>query len=231
MLIHIGCCSAAFGQDPCDAAVLQPLAPPCATSEQPTSVADDTKAVLGCAWIETGPGIAPDAPDRLLEALRLLTSGPAALDVNQEVFVKLTAASPTNVSLFRAAMGEFDAYGPTAQGLPDLLDTLAKTNTLPKPSDENKANFKIALLACTQNIIDDLYEYREPSNPQRSGPSALARINDSFAKKNNYVGLYQLLDAVWRQNDARHLEKLRAAFDTNAEDLASQVAAKIKSPK
>jgi hypothetical protein len=209
--------------DPCDATILQPLPPPaplpCTMPKKPSNVADDTKSALACAWI------APSGPEPLLEALRILTSSSVAYGANQRVFVELTAASPGNDYLFRAAMGDFDQHGqPTVQGLPDLLDSLAKANTLPKPSDENKTSYKIALSACTQDIVNDLF-----ATP--SGPLVVARINDSFARKNKYVALYQLLDAVWQQNDAQHIEKLRAAFDANADDLANQVGLKINSAK
>jgi len=214
--------ASAQSADPCNDPNISGARQSC-PKEPSGNVADDLQSVLACAWIDSN-GVEP-----LLKALRILTRGPVALDVNEKVLAKLTAASPDHESLFRAAMGDVGRNGqPRTQGNPDLLDTLAKASTL-KPKDEDKPNYKVALFVCTQDIIDDLYKDNVPSD--RAGPLALARINDSFVRKNNYLALSQLLHAVWRQNDAQHLEKVRAAFALNADDLASQVAAKIKPAK
>jgi inactivated superfamily I helicase len=79
-------------------------------------------------------------------------------------------------------------------------------------------------MACTQDIVNDLFA-------APSGPLELAMINDSLVRKNKYVALYQLLDAVWKQNDAEHLEKIRAAFDVDADDLANEISSKINPAK
>ena len=214
-------------QDPCDAPILAPSS--CLSPASPNNIADGTKSALSCAWIDTPAG--PDGPDHLLEAFRLLTSGPLPPNVDKKVLDELDAASAGNDYLFRAALGN-PGKQPTVPGLPDFLDTLAKANTLPKPSDDDKLNYTAALLNCTQDVINDLFAFRAGPVPGPiSGPIAVAQINDSFGRNDKYVAFYQLLRAVWDQNDARHLEKLRAAFDTNAEDLAKQVTAKIKPAK
>ena len=221
-------------QDPCDAPILAPPVLPaspssCVSPKPPDNIADGTKSALACAWIDTPAG--HDGTDHLLEAFRLLTSAPLPPNVDKKVLVELDAASANNEDLFRAALGNPEKE-PTVTGLPDFLDTLAKANTLPKPSDDDKLNYTAALLNCTQDVINDLLEFRAGPIPGPiSGPIALAQINDSFGRNNKYLAFYQLLRAVWDQNDAKHLEKLRAAFDTNADDLAKQVAAKIKPAK
>jgi hypothetical protein len=146
--------------------------------------------------------------------------------LNTKVLDQLRAASAGNSDFFSAALLNPDKQ-PTVPGLSNLLDTLVTANTLPKPSDDDKLTYTAALLKCTQDVINDLFKSKDPG----TGPVAIAQISDSFGRKNKYVGLYQLLKAVWKQNDALHLEKLRAAFDTNADDLAGQVAAKVTATK
>jgi hypothetical protein len=202
--------------DPCAAPILTPQSCPL---EPGDSIAAGTKAALACAWVS------PGGTDHLLEAVHLATNIPQVPGAGQKMLVELNRASAGDEDLFRAALGNPDAYGqPTVQGLPDFLDTLTKANTLPKPTDDNKQNYRAALLVCTQDIVNDLFD----TGP---GKLALARINESFGRKDKYVALYQLLDAVWQQNDAWHLEKLRAAFDLSADDLGKQIAAKISASK
>jgi hypothetical protein len=218
-------CSPPFAlADPCSSEIFQPLSPSTpamsTTPKKPSNLADKTKSALASAWID------PSGAVHLLKALGILTSSSAAYAVNQRVFLELKRASPGNASLFQAAMGDFDQYGqPTIQGLPDLLDILAKAST--EPSDEKNTKYRIALAACTQDLVDDLF-----NDPSGDGVLALARINDSFVRKNKYVALYQLLDAVWKKkNDVQYLEKLRDAFSLNADDLANQVSLKISPAK
>jgi len=217
-------------QDPCDAAILAPPVPPAPAPRKPCrtpnpkNIADATKNALACAWID------PNRTDQLLKALELLTSGPQAFDLNKKVHEQLTKGSAADKDLYRAALGYLDDSGQSAvQGLPDFLDTLAKANTRGTIEDSDKVKYQIKLFACTQYVVDHLFG-------TEGGKSAIAGINESFNRKNNYVALYQLLDAVWGQPqgsvyDELHLEKLRAAFDTNADLLAKQVAAKVTAAK
>ncbi|MFZ0797622.1 MAG: hypothetical protein WCA13_00035 [Terriglobales bacterium] len=214
-------------EDPCDAAILAPPLPPkpaqsCPPTAPPGSISDGTKFALACAWID------PNRTKQVLKALELLTSGPQAFDLNRKVLERLTkGSSPADNDLYRAALGDLDDSVQSAvQGSPDFLDTVAKANRRGTVDDSEKVKYQIKLFACTQNVINDLFA---------TGKSAIVRINDSFVRKNNYVALYQLLDAVWKQqglaDDKLHLEKLRAAFDTNADLLAKQVAAKVTAAK
>jgi hypothetical protein len=221
--------------DPCDAAILVPPPPPpppppqCSsptppTQSTPANIADGAKKALADEWIASEQ----DA-DYVLQALGLLTSGPQVPNVNNKVLDRLKKGSSGDDDvLYRAALGEPDRSGrPTVEGQPDFLDTLAKANNLPKPKDdEDKLNYKAALFICTQDIVNDLFDAKSGK-----GKLALPQINQSFEQKDQYAALYQLLDAVWQENDAKHLEKLRAAFAENADDLAKQIAAKISAPK
>jgi hypothetical protein len=183
------------------------------------NLADDVKSVFACAWLK------PKSADSLLGALEILTSGPQTLDIskdaNETVFERLRAASPDNADLFCAAMGEFGKYGPAVQGLPDLLDRLAKANT--RSSEKDSPNYKSVLFDCAQDIIKNLYQ---------ADPIAVAKINDAFAQKSNYVGLYNLLRAMSEQKrSVEDLETIRAAFEVSEDNLASLVAAEMKSAK
>jgi hypothetical protein len=216
-------------EDPCEAAILAPPAPaaptdkPVCPAPAPDNVADGTKAALACAWIENPPH--PDGTDHVLEAFRLLISDrDVSLKINQKVLVELHAASPENDDLFRAALGNPDGYGPTAQGVPDFVDTISKANTRGKVATKDEIDYHHQLFACTKYILDQLFA-------KSGGKIALVKINDAFSQKNNYVAMYQLLDVVWAQDgatyDAEHLEKLRAAFAASADDLTKQIAAKV----
>jgi hypothetical protein len=86
----------------------------------------------------------------------------------------------------------------------------------------------IALSLSYESTIAGFLPPQESSGGEASHKwESIAQINDSFGRNDKYVVFYQLVRAVWKQDDAGHLEKLRAAFDTNADDLASQVAAKV----
>jgi hypothetical protein len=95
-------------QDPCDAAILAPAVPPappppssCLSPKPADNIADGTKSALACAWIDTPPG--HDGTDHLLEALRLLTSGPLPPNVDEKVLDELHKASARSDDLFSAA--------------------------------------------------------------------------------------------------------------------------------
>lgn len=183
---------------------------------QTSSIEADTKTALANEWMK------PDGVEHVLKALELLTSG--SLDpfrLNLKVLTELKAGDPSKEDLYRAAMGIPDADGrPTVQGLPSFLDTLAKANTLGKmtPSQEHD------LFNSTQEILDDIYK-------SEGGKVALVEIYDSFQKKYTYLALYQLLNAAWKEAGVDDLEKLRAAFATDADGLVKQVATKIAATK
>lgn len=198
-----------------------PAVPP---AKPPDNIEDETKTALANEWTQ------PDGVKHVLEALKLLTSSsPDPFKLNLEVLSELKLGGRNNEDLedlYRAAMGVPDRDGrPTVQGLPNFLDILAKANTLKKkPADED------GLFASTQTIIDAIFG----TGPGKLG---LVKINDSFGRKENYVALFQLLDAYPKPNDecdqncANDLEKLRAAFEMNTDRLAKQVAAKITASK
>jgi hypothetical protein len=214
--------------DPCSAPILAPpvTVPPqfpvCPPSP-PDNLADGTKLMLSCAWLD------PQRTDHVLEVFRLLISSPPVANVNEKLLAALDAASPTNDDLFRAALGNPNEYGePRTQGLPDLVDTLSKATTRGKVDAKDDIRYRIKLFSCTKFVIDQLFT-------TDGGKRKLVQINDAFAQKNNHVAMYKLLKAVWKQNgeafDADHLEKLRAAFGVSVDDLAKQVGAKITTSK
>lgn len=214
--------------DPCDAAILgapTPIppkppvcpSPPLPPAPAPDNLVDATKSALACAWI--------DRTDDVLEAFRLLTSGPPISDLNQKLYASLDMASLKNEDLFRAVLGNPDKYGqPTVQGLPDLVDTISKAGRRGTVEPKDKVKYQIKLFSCTQSIIDKLFD-------TPTGKTAMVEVNDAFTRKDNYVALYKLHKEVWGRDgssfDADHLEKLRAAFAVSVDDLAKQVGLKI----
>lgn len=214
--------------DPCNATILAPQvpvppkppvcpSPPLPPASPPDNLADATKSALACAWI--------DQTDDVLEAFRLLTGSPPVANVNQRLLTALGTASPQNGDLFRAALGNPDRYGePRVQGLPDLVDTIAKASRRETVEARDKVKYQIKLFGCTQFVIDKLFNTSK-------GKTAIAEVNDAFTQKNNYLALYRLLEEVWNRDgepfDADHLEKLRAAFGVSVDDLAKQVSTKI----
>jgi len=185
--------------------------------KMPDNIEDGAKAALACEWIDK------EKAEDVLDAFRLLTTGPQPADLVKKVLHDLEQGSlyPYDQGLYTAAMGDPDQFGqPTAQGLPNFLDILAKANTLKKkkPDDED------ALFGSTETIVGDIFE-------TESGKIALVRIHDLFTQKNNYVALYELLKTAWVDHDEKDLEQLRAAFEMNSDKLAKQVAAKIQAPK
>jgi hypothetical protein len=177
------------------------------------SIEADTKAALANEWMQS------NGVDCALEALRLLTSSSSEpFRLNLEVLSALKEGDPANEDLYRAAMGIPDTDGrPTVQGLPSFLDTLAKANHL-GDMDQH------VLFSSTEAIIKNIYA-RGP------GKLALVKIHDSFTQKYKYLALYQLLRAGRQQGGVEDLEKLRAAFASDAEGLEKQVAAKISGSK
>jgi hypothetical protein len=207
--------------DFCNATILAPPVPvppkqPACPPPLPKDIADGTKSALACAWL--------DKTDYVLEAFRLLTSSPPVANLTPKLLTAFSTASPSNGDLFRAALGNPDNGEPTVQGLPDLVDTISKANTRGTVEPRDKVIYQIKLFACTQSVIDELFD-------SPNGKSAMVEVNDAFTQKNNYVALYKLLWEVWRRDgepfDADHMEKLRAAFGVSVDDLAKQVHAEI----
>jgi DNA-binding protein YbaB len=172
-----------------------------------------TKATLACEWIDPNN---PNAVRSVLTALELLTVGSQNPTEDSKCALDaLVAGDPADKDLFVAAFG-----------LAGFLDALAKANTLKmdKSRDEDK------LFGSTEKLICKIFV-------SGSGKLKLVKINESFSRKDNNVALYQLLSAYpgWdddgsdaaKQLYAKDLEKLRAAFEMNADRLASQIAAKI----
>lgn len=194
--------------------------------KKPKNIANSTKEALASEWRK------PDEVGHVLKALMLLTSSSLTPSkVNLEVLHELAAGDPSSKDLYRAAMGAPDDSGqPTVQGLPDILETLAKANTLSmkKPEDED------GLFGTVDSLLDTIFEADH-------GKVALIIINHSFGRKDNYVALYQLLNAFprWKEDAddtakdsyVKNLEFFRAAFEMNADRLAKLVASKITSPK
>jgi hypothetical protein len=197
----------------CEDKVVSPAEPP---AKSPDNIADGTKAALACEWID------PRGVGQVLKAFELLTSSLPAPDLSQRVLHELEMGDPYpgDWGFYVAAMGDPGPDGPRVQGLPNFLDTLAKANTLKKKKPDNEDE----LFASTKQIVDEIFG---------TGPGKLdlVRIHDSFSRKNNYLALYQLLDAGWQGHDANDLEKLRAAFEMNSDLLAKQVAAKVSAAK
>jgi hypothetical protein len=248
-LLRIACaviliCAAATldlrAQDPCtgglccaDAALNPPPPPPPPPAVSPSSPCppafqanpDGTKAALACEWLDTTGG----AKSALL-ALQLLTDPTPPPDLNQQLLLLLREFPPDNrdPGLYLEAL-----QNPKI----DFLDLLAKANTITplekkKPWSKQKDD-KNKLFECTQSMINNIFNAVpvRPDNIQHSGPIILAEINSSFGKKNYHLALRQLLDAYVAfannvtPNYVRPLEKFRAAFEMDADKLASQVAA------
>jgi hypothetical protein len=222
--------------DPCADKTLKPVQsckyPTPSRRGSPDNVADGTKLALECEWIDTERG----EVQHVLNAFSMLVSGPQAAGVAKAVLDELGKRDhPLDQSFFQAALGDPDNYGePRVQGLPNFLDTLAKANTIigegqNKDADEQK----IRLFSCTKDRINDIFRAScGIAESCDTGPSALAKVNDAFNQKNNYVALYELLNAAWqRYGNANDLEKLRAAFQVDVDLLAKQVAAAISPPK
>jgi hypothetical protein len=232
--------AAAGYDDPCGVPLLNPVRscpyalPP--AKGAPNTVADKTKAAFECEWID------PRSVDHVLAAFKLLKSSPPPPDLTLKVLSELNKGGyPVDQSFFRAAMGDpdtdpnSDQYGHLrAQGLSNVLDLIAKANRLTGDGNGQGADSqKIQLFECTKDRIDDVFD-AQPCDPGKrcaTGPTALERVNDAFSQKNNYVALYELLDAAWQQSDEGDLEKLRAAFALDPDLLAKQVAAKIAASK
>jgi hypothetical protein len=212
-----------------------PPAPTC-PPPPPPNIHDGTKAALACEWISAdgvlhnlkaledyavGDGI-PDAPAAAAQALCELISG-----------------DPTDEDLYRAAQGLPDATCPpngspgqsgelSSQGLPDFLDLLEKANILNKkaPADEDQ------LFSDADTVIGEIF-----NNP--SGKQELSRIHDLFSQKKTHVALFRLLKAypfvdsgaANRVAYALKLQILRAAYEMNADHLATLVAGKIAKAK
>src|SRR5258707_8618966 len=136
-------------QAPCNADILKPQSSVCTSSSSSSAppsgnVTDRTKSALSCAWID------PDGAPHVLEAFGLLTSGRPFFDkvshewvtVNKQVLDALIAASRKSSGFFGAALGNLNEDGePTAQGLPDLVDIVSKTNTRGKVDSKDEMDY------------------------------------------------------------------------------------------
>jgi hypothetical protein len=136
-------------------------------------------------------------------------------------------------SVYQWALGQPDDRGPTTAGMPNFIDTLAKANTLgiKQKSKHEQDLAKAKLFACTQKIIEDIYESDQ-------GPLNISKIDryyrgDTYAR---YAGLILLLEDVRGADDQcdaeceEHMEKLRAALELDADRLGGQIAAKVSAP-
>jgi hypothetical protein len=233
------CAQVQDDKGPCDAKILTPVPPRRNCPETggpppklPGNIAEGTKLALECEWVR------PAGVDPVLNTFKLLTSSSQPPDISRRVLDELKqGADGIDQDFYAAAMGNPDAAGPTLPALPNFLDMLAKANR-PGDPDADPDQRKMALFQCTKDRIERIFSAEcKTANIEScvTGPIALARINTSFRQKNNYLALYQLLNAAWQQRDQFHLdqfylEKIRAAFEADADGLAKQVAAKIAAP-
>jgi hypothetical protein len=216
---------------PCQDA-LKPGSPASAGQAKTTNIADGTKSALVREWLD------PKGVDHALRAFQLLAISVPSPDVALEVLNQLDAgdSNPVDQGFYLAAMGNPGKDGPRNPGLPNFLDILAKANNLHKEMPKDAGQ----VFGCTEELIDNIFTKPGTLTPEQEvklenfpGPAVLAIINDSFSRKDNYVALYQLLDAYPEntQNYGDNLEIFRAAFEMDADSLAKQVAAKINAPK
>jgi hypothetical protein len=181
----------------------------------PGNIQDGTRAALACEWID------PAGVYHVLRAFELLATNLPAPDLGPKVVRELQSGDPYPI--------DDGLYTASSIGDRNFLDTLAKANTLKKKKPEDQD----ALFALTQTIIDEIFDHGG------QGKLDLVRINASFSAQENYVALFQLLNAYVSMaygNQpssyiASQLELLRAAFEMNYERLAKQVAGKITSVK
>jgi hypothetical protein len=184
-------------------------------------VTDDTKAALACEWID------PKGVSDALQALGLLTTptpkdGCKPTNTEDCFLTPHEAAKAALCKLIEGAPGNSDLYTADKDD-PDLLDNLAKANTLGlKAPDDEDGLFKKA-----GTLVDAIYS-------QPGGKQALAKVNESFVRKDNHVALFRLLDA-YKPADPKtlptDLEILRAAFEMNTDRLAKLVANKKSAAK
>jgi hypothetical protein len=148
-------------------------------------------------------------------------------------------------AVYEWALGEPDATGETAAGMPNFIDTVAKANTLGikgKTKDEQDLP-RSELFACTKKIIEGIYEL--------DNALILPEISRYFSGSTygRYLGLILLMERVQSADENYHdvasdpkapvkcdadcaarMEKLRAAFELDADRLGSQIAAKVSAP-
>lgn len=161
----------------------------CKNPPEADNIAKGTHDALACEWVN------PKAAEHVLYALQLLTTptrkkggdflGP--LEADKLALHELITGDPSHEDLYRAAMGVPDPNGqPTAQGLPDFPNTVAKANTLNK--DKNDPTDEHDLFDRSQKVIGEIFK-------TSTGKQALVVIHDSFSRKDNHVALFQLLVA------------------------------------
>jgi hypothetical protein len=151
---------------------------------------------------------------------------------------ELIAGATCNNDLYQAAQGQPDAHGqPDAQGIPAILDMLASANTINTKKPANEA----ALFKETDERFKQAEALIAEIFKLPTGKQALAKINASFGRKDNYVALFQLLDAYPtlganasdddKTKYVKNLEILRAAYSLKSDRLASLVAGKVSPAK
>jgi hypothetical protein len=198
-------------------------------AKPPDNILDGTKAALTREWRD------PEGVKHVLKAFGLLTSGPQDPDVVGKVLKELgEGATDSEKVFYQAAMGDPDHGHPRTQGLPNFLDILAKANTRNAKSPKDLS----ALFSETEKGLEQLFN--SECTKDECGKLALLRANDAFSRKDNYVALFQLLNAYQcdkqksdddKNGCAADLDILRAAFEMNVDLLAKQVAAKITASK
>jgi hypothetical protein len=137
-------------------------------------------------------------------------------------------------TVYQWALGQPDHTGQTATGMPNFIDMVAKANTLGikgKTKDEQDLP-KSKLFACTEKIVEDIYNSDQ-------GPLNVPQINTYYGGDTygRYLGLILLLeniraaDGTCNADCAARMEKLRAAFELDADRLGTQIGAKVSPPK
>lgn len=129
-----------------------------------------------------------------------------------------------------------------ASSLPNFLDWLATASTQVS-SKPNPAATK-DLFTRAKTLILKIFEVPSQSGPRKieSGAQRIVEVNDLFAQKINYSGLYLLLNSVPMPTSdeakkdpsdtyVKRLEDLRSAFATDPDHLAKLVKDQISSPE
>ena len=188
----------------------------------PSDISSGFKAAITREWLD------PKAVRHVLNALKLyIDSG--ATNVTMALR-ELVRGDHCNEDLYRAALGVPDATGqPAAQGLPDVLQTIATANT--RKTQDMEDGEKDKLFKGTLELINRIF-----NDDEHDGKQALVRINSLFNRPDNFRALYELLDALRKvkghpDSSVIDLETLRAAFESDTGRLMRVVAKKISAKK
>jgi len=181
----------------------------------PSDVSSGFKAAIACEWRT------PAAVPHMRHALKdYMDDG--ATNVKMALNELLLGDERTETKdLYRAAFGVPDTDGqPTAQGLPDVLQTMATANTLNTQSMTDHQ--KDLLFDKTSGLIRRIFDDHE-----HNGTQALAGINSLFHRSDYFRALYKLLSALptgtHPSSYIDDLETLRAAFEIDPHRLAKAV--------